>query len=446
MKIRRITALFLSALLLLNMAGCQMVGQEKEKVTIYLRNYADHKGLYEENEPGADYDSMTRYMADQFIAQYDKYDVTIVTEYFTLDDEPKFVEGKYGQPDATDVVLQDSFVNLGHIYEGRVIPLNDVLPEQVRDEVGPEFDDLYSIGGKYYMAPYGRLPTLFVYNAELFRKAGLEEYIAGEDEISDWTIDEWNTILAALKENLPETVYPMMMYGGNVNGDMVNMMLLRMFGNPFFDENGNACINDENGIKALRWIQDNHRKGYYPPGAENLDLLDCFELFCNNQLVIYFSNNVLNRVLKELNLDTRYALYPSVKGRGMSFDFTYSFAVFDNGDEKRLEVSKDFLKFLYSNEELLALSTASDTLPAFSGIAQQHKDTIPMMEQWRSIEDTRIDFTNRSPNYPGIRNAFYPEMTALLAGEQTPEETAKRLDENINAAIEKGRAEGKLHD
>lgn len=72
MKIRRITAMFLSALLLLNMVGCRKADQEKEKVTIYLRNYADHKGLYKEDEPGADYDSMTRYMADRFIAQYDK--------------------------------------------------------------------------------------------------------------------------------------------------------------------------------------------------------------------------------------------------------------------------------------------------------------------------------------------------------------------------------------
>lgn len=446
MRTRRLIAVILSGLLLFNTAGCEKVKQEKEKVTIYLRNYADHKGIYKEDEPGADYDSITRYMADQFIAQYEKYDVTIVTEYFTLDDEPKFVEGKYGQPDATDVVLQDSFVNLGHVYEGRLIPLNDVLSEKVRDEVGAEFDRLYSIGDKYYMAPYGRLPTVFVYNAKLFRQAGLDEYIAEEDEISDWTIEEWDKILAALRENLPENVYPMMMYGANVNGDMVNMMLLRMYGNPFFDENGNACINDENGIKALRWIQDNNRKGYYPSGSQNLDLLDCFELFCNNQLAIYFSNNVLDRVLTDLNLDTRYALYPSAKGRGMSFDFTYTFAIFDNEDEKRLEVSKDFLKFLYSNQELMSLCVASDTLPAFSTIAEQYKDTIPMMEQWKSIEDTRIDFTNCSPNYPGVREAFYPEMSAMLAGDQTPEETAEKLDEKINAAIAAGRAEGKLHE
>lgn len=445
MKTKRIALLLIVTLLSTHIVGCQKITPPKEQVTIYLRNYADHKGVYSDEEPDADYDSLTRFMADQFTSQYEKYDVTIVTEYFALEDEPKFVEEKYGQPDATDIVLQDSFVNLGHIYEGRLVPLNEIITDNLKGDLGSDFEQLNMIDGKIYTAPFGRLPTVFVYNAGLFRQAGLDEYIGGKTEISDWSIEEWNTILAALKANLPENTYPMMMYGASTNGDMVNMMLLRMFGNPFFDENGNACINDEKGIQALRWILENNEKGYYPPGAENLDLMDCFELFCNGQLAIYFGNNVIFSIFSERDIDARYVLYPSLNDRGMSFDFTYTFAVFDNNDEKRIEVSKDFLRFLYSNEELFDLNVTSGILPSLSSSAKRQKEAIPLLEEWEAIKDTKVDFTNNSPNYPGIREAFYPEITAMLANIQTPEETAQKLDEKINAAIAKGRMEGQLH-
>lgn len=443
---RKIVVVLLGISLLLGTVSCSQAEPKKEKVTIYLRNYADHMGVFSADEPNADYDSMTEYMAEKFVRQYDKYDVEIKTEYFALEDEPKFVEEKYGQPDATDVVLQDAFVNLGHIYEGRLIPLDDVVPDSIRTSMGPEFERLYQIGGKCYNLPYGRLPTVFLYNAELFRKAGLDEYIADQNEISDWSVDEWNEILAGLKENLPPNIYPMMMYGADTNGDMVNMMLLRMYGNSFFDENGNCCLDDENGIRALQWIKDNQDKGYYPVGAENIGLMDCFELYCNDQLAIYFGNNVILPMITNPDVDSRYALYPSSEGKGMSFDFTYTFGVFDNGDKKRMEVSKDFLRFVYSDEELLSLCSYAGELPAVSSEASQYTKDIPMWEQWLDIQDTRVDFTNHSPNYPGIREVFYPEITSMLSGDKTPEETAQDLEEKINLALERGRVEGTLHE
>ena len=111
-----------------------------------------------------------------------------------------------------------------------------------------------------------------------------------------------------------------------------------------------------------------------------------------------------------------------------------------------MEVSKDFLSFVYSDEELLSLCSYAGELPAVSSEASRYTKDIPMWEQWLDIQDTRVDFTNHSPNYPGIREVFYHEITSMLSGYETPEETAQDLEEKINLALERGRVEGTLHE
>ena len=59
------------------------------------------------------------------------------------------------------------------------------------------------------------------------------------------------------------------------------MMLLRAYGCPLYDKNGNFTVNTPEGIRALEWIREMDKQELIPQGAENRELLDCINLFYN---------------------------------------------------------------------------------------------------------------------------------------------------------------------
>lgn len=71
----------------------------------------------------------------------------------------------------------------------------------------------------------------------------------------------------------------------------------------------------------------------------------------NGQLAIGHINNT------KANPDFGLVNYPSIDGKGYATSFVYGFEVFDNGDEKKVQVAKDFLKFFYAQDDLMDVST-----------------------------------------------------------------------------------------
>ena len=87
------------------------------------------------------------------------------------------------------------------------------------------------------MMPYLARQNVLAYNKEMFRNAGLGEFIA-EGEITAWSLSEWTRILDALSASLPEGSFPMMMYAGSSQGDTHIVTLLRSAGSNIYDEAG----------------------------------------------------------------------------------------------------------------------------------------------------------------------------------------------------------------
>ena len=52
-------------------------------------------------------------------------------------------------------------------------------------------------------------------------------------------------------------------------------------------------------------------------------------------------------------IDAFAANFPSLDGEGYCSATTNGFCLFDNGDEEKIRVAKDFLQYLYTDEELM---------------------------------------------------------------------------------------------
>lgn len=438
---RTILAGGLSLVMLLGvLAGCAT--QETEKRQITLRVKLPPLTVTNADTGITDSYEMLIQAGEEFAAQYEDYDVTVDVVKFNYTEEDDYITGCFDTDDAVDVLFEGYFNMAGYIHTGRVVPLDDILTDEMRSDIDDTLWKMSQVGGKTYMLPYYSLQNTLIYNKDLFRQCGLTQYIGADETIQIWTSEEWEHILSALAEKLPEMTYPMMMYAKNDQGDTHIMTLLRSKGSSFFDENGRFHLNTEEGVAALQWLADSYHAGYFPAGCENMEIIDCGALFENNQLAIYMANSATM-----INMDmttTGTVNFPSLDGKGYNTSFVTGFQVFDNGDPEKVQVAKDFLQYFVSKEEFM--NYAQVGIPASNATAERVSEHIFMQEAYTANAANTVDFTANNPNWRGVRDVFYTHIHELLAGTKTPQEAAEAIDADCNAAIEAGWENSKLHD
>ena len=367
-----------------------------------------------------------------FASQYDKYDVTCTMKVFEQTEYEKEFRESYGTDNAPDLTFGGYFAMSGYIYDGHVIPLDDIITDSMRgDFSGSTWAQSKGYNGKTYLMPFYSLQNILMYNKDLMLQCGLDEYTTDKLEIQGWSLDDWETILSTLKEKLPENSYPMMMYAKNNQGDTHNMVILRCKGSDFFDENGLFNLETEKGIAGLQWIKDNYDKGYYPQNAPDIEINDCFEMFQNGQLVFYIWNSAFTTF--DLGCELGYVNFPSSTDAGANSNWISGFMAFDNGDEKKIEVVKDFLSYIYSTDEWMDYSTGG--LPCSKNVAGRYAEQIFLGDELSANDANAVNFTANNPNWTGVRAAFWPHIQALLDENETAAEAAAGLDRDCNEAI-----------
>lgn len=378
-------------------------------------------------------------MADEFQRTYARpVDVEVIV--FEQNQYDEAVEGSFDTDKSPDVLYGDYFNISTYIRTGRVVPLDDVATPAIRDDL---FDDLWNMGvveGRAYMMPYLARQNVLAYNKEMFRNAGLGEFIA-EGEITAWSLSEWTRILDALSASLPEGSFPMMMYAGSSQGDTHIVTLLRSAGSDIYDEAGHFNLSASEGVSALRWIQDGVGRGWFPLHAENLEIEDCSSLFRQGQLAIYMVNNAsITRYGDAVGLVN----FPGPDADGSATAFASGFQIFDNGDAEKLQVARDFLSFVYGDGHWL--DYAAGAIPASKRVSDRYGADIPFYDLFRANAGNVWDFTGNNPDTQSVRDIFYTGIHDLLMGKTTPEECAAFLDERCNAAIDEGWAKSQLHE
>ena len=356
---KRIIAIVLAlTMVMLMFAGCEKT-KVKETVEIYI-NVPLLTVSCVSNPEFENSNDFIEAAWGKFAAQYDKYDVRLKggkVGVFEQTEYQKKIPDTYGTADCPDLSFGGYFAMSGYIYDGYIIPLDDIITDDIRNDFSKAtWEQSQGFNGKTYLMPFYSLQNIMCYNKDLFRQCGLEKYISDKEEIQGWSLEEWNIILSTLADKLPKTCFPTIMYAKNNQGDTHTMVMLRCKGSNFFDENGLFNLNTPEGIEGLQWLKDNYDKGYYPPNCEDLEIADNTELFMNGQIAISIWNTALAGSMEDMDLG--YVNFPGADTNGVNSNWITGFMAFDNGDEKKIEVVKDFLKYIYSTPEILDYSTS----------------------------------------------------------------------------------------
>lgn len=433
-------ALILCMLLGGSLTGCGAQPQPvQEPVTIRIK-CPPMTMAYDADHPDTEVYDLFQEAAEKFTAQYEGTKVNFIIDKFQYVDEKAQVIDKFGTDEAADILFGGSFNLPTYILEGRLAAWDEVIDDALRADVDDAIWAQCTADGKTYLMPYFQLQNTLMVNADLMRAAGLDEYIPPENTIAQWSTEEFNQILTALKASMPDrNSFPMFAYAANNQGDLHVMTLLRAYGCGIFDAQGNFAVNTPEGVRALSWLQELNQQGITPKGAENLELINNMELFYHGQMAICMGNQVnLNDCRNLYGLNVFLANFPSQDGNGYATSYLNGFTLFDNGDEDVLRAARDFVRFIYSNKELLRYSLSST--PVLRSYVEEHGNEVWMMQAYSDNSVNTVDFLHNTPNWEGVRAAFYPNIQELYRGTKTPSEAAAAIDESCNAAIAQGRA------
>lgn len=383
-------------------------------------------------------DQVIQRMVDAYAEDHPEKNVTIEVQTFEQDGYESNIVECYGTDEAADILYADYFNMTTFIHDGRVVPLDDIITDEIRDDIYDYIWDESTFDGRVYAMPYLTRQNVLAYNKDLFYQAGLEDFVS-INEIQSWSHEEWDYVLDTLAQNLPEGTYPMMMYAKSDQGDTHIMALLGSRGSTLYDESGHMILSEPEGVAGLEEICQGVDRGWFPPHAQNLDINDCSSLFKQGQLAIYFLNNVS---YARYGSSVGLVNFPGTDG-GIATTFTSGFEVFDNDDPNRVAAAKDFLSYVYSNQDLLAY--AAGALPASQSVAQEYRYEIQGFDLFEDNYTNVINIFGDNPDVRGVREHFHVVIADLLAGRITAEEAAQTLDETCNAVIDEGYATSQLH-
>ncbi|MGM9931520.1 ABC transporter substrate-binding protein [Pradoshia sp.] len=458
-KKRYLTVLTAMLLLLVIVTGCsndskESNGKESDQVEISVWLTPQWKGVMDGSEDGADYDSFFKYAAEKFSKQYKEHDVKVNVEVIAGDQRDELLNVNLNGGTPPDVFFESVFAMGDYAHRGALVPLNDVIDDEAKKDIPESYWESVTFGEDIYFYPFSHMPGTLAYNADMFKAAGLDEYIAGENEIGTWTLKDYEKILKGLKDNLPKdkypNAYPMGLYALNNQGDTWNLAYLRMFGNSFFDKDGHITLDDADGVKAAEWLKKVYESGYTNPGAESVSSNDANAMFQNQQLAISFTNSVLATNAKAdmesgktQKFDMRLANIPSESGDPLTFTYVTGAAVFNTNDETRMKVSKDFVQFVSSDPELVKAS--KNGIPVRDSVIEEFKNDNPLFAAYNDNAQYMFNFTGNVPGYSQLRQVLYPELQALFTGDKTPKQVVKDYQEKGNQIIEESKANSVIY-
>lgn len=137
---------------------------------------------------------------------------------------------------------------------------------------------------------------------------------------------------------------------------------------------------------------------------------------------------------KSTKFDIRLANIPSATGEPLSFTYVVGASVFQNKDEKRVEVAKDFVKFFSTDPELV--KSSKNGIPVRSSVSDEFKNEKPLFAAYNANSKYLFNFTGNVPGYSQLREVLYPGLQALYTGAKTPEQFVKEYQTGGNKVIQ----------
>ena len=270
-------------------------------------------------------------------------------------------------------------------------------------------------------------------NRDLMEAAGAWQYV--DEESHTWTTDGFISAVKALKDYGVERVAEI--YCGGQAGDqgtraLINNLYSGTFTNP---EHTRYTFNSRENTEALKLLRDLDGVEFSKDtvGTDNI------ARFCDGELAMCFCWNVGNEVTQTINdpdrdFDIFPLAFPTNDGEFNLQGGIWGFGIFDNGDEKRIEAAKTFIRFLTFDETRYTQTVLTSTLWPVRDVQNLYENDA-LMSEYIILREYLGDYYQVTPGWAEARTAWWTMLQHIADGADI-EQAAAEFEAAANSGAE----------
>ena len=312
-------------------------------------------------------------------------------------------------------------------------PLGELLSKKTIDDLGAT-NAAFTSKDKLYAACYANDFKMSIYNAKMFKQAGVSRFPA--------TLDDLRSTLDDLKAKHVAD-FPMSLAMGATEGSVAPWYLLTLAqGGALFDKDYKPLFAEPGsaGAKALQFEIDALKKGWVSPGSVTLDDGQALDRFKGGTTALGLAVSPGN--LPQANDPEQSAIAPNAKGAlvpgangpGGTFGLQEGLGIPTTAKHK--EAAAAFIEWWLRPDVQTQLYTTAGFLPC----TQSGLDKLSESGKLQGGEVVREEFDHIKPLFPSGAPTWYSQfsseaqglLNAAFKGEISAQEALDRLADKAN--------------
>lgn len=405
-------------------AKTEKKADENAKVTIKYWNFPQFVNDKEFTKT-EEYDAA---LIKAFQAKYPN--ITVEYQKIEFTDGPAKIETAIQSKTAPDVIYDAPGRVIAWAAKDLLVPFENIDKSKLLD--GAVSASTYK--DKMYLYPQGVAPFTMGVNVALAEKLGVKDLLPLNKEGRNWTVEEYEKFLRAVKEKDP-SITPALFYSKSAAGDQgPRAFVSNLFNSWITDKDVTKyTINDENGVKALEWIKKVYDEKLIGDGVSQ-EAKDALEEFKSQKAVstILFSPGVSKSHAK----DFEFAFLPFPNNSGKA---TYEYlvagpAIFNNDDANKAEAARKFVDFMINDE-----TWGKRTLLATGNFSAKKGETglydHPELKFAESLSANFGPYYNTIPGFIKMRTLWFNMVQGVLNGQTSAKEGLDKFVTDANKTI-----------
>lgn len=318
---------------------------------------------------------------------------------------------------------------------GKLADLNDLFTEDfVKDVNNDNIIQASKAGDTAYMYPISSAPFYMAMNKEMLKEAGVLDLVK-----EGWTTDDFEKVIKALKD---KGYNPGSLFSNGQGGDQgTRAFLANLYSGSITDEGVTKYTTDsENMVKALSKAAEWIKAGYLMNGSQYAGG-DDIQNFANGQTSFTIlwapaQPGIQAALLEASGVDYLEVPFPSEDGVPALEYLVNGFAVFNNGDEAKVDASKKFIQFIADDKEWGPKNVIrTGAFPVRESYGKLYDtERMEMLGSWTQFYSP---YYNTIDGFAEMRTLWFPMLQAVSNGDEEAEPALKAFTEKANETIKK---------
>jgi len=369
--------------------------------------------------------------------------ITVNVEYLNYDDGDDKVNTALTANQGPDVIMEGPerlVANWGA--GGYMVDLSDIIDEDDATEIYESvMVPCTSTDGAVYEYPLVMTAHCMAVNYTAFVEAGADQYL--DLDSHTWTTDDFIAAMQTMYDYYGDTIGSV--YCGGQGGDQGTRALVNnLYGGTFTNaEHTEYTWEDEANIEALNQLMGMDSMNFDSAivGADEI------ALFYQGILKVAFCWNIAQQLDPNsagtgagLTMDGDeivFMSFPSESGTSELCGGIWGFGIFDNGDEGRIEASKEFIKYMCDSEHTVDAVVAANYFAVRDSVDGTDISTIwadnDIMDEYGVLMQYMGDYYQVTPGWAETRTAWWNMLQQIGQGGDITE-TVAQFNAEANAA------------